>query len=97
MGFTEVKYWAKRVYDWFDLWGFIILIHVINWVAVESNNLGVRDYSLMQGIKESSTLRVGPKYGKPVPRIVCRFDSQSNEIKNYLEYRKTIKSIMNFY
>jgi hypothetical protein len=44
-------------------------IHIMNWVAVESQILKLKDYALMQGIKESSTLRIGPKNRKPSPAL----------------------------
>jgi hypothetical protein len=47
---------------------------------------------LMQCIKEGSTLRVSPKRDKPSPRIVFRHGKQDKEIKNFLAYRKLIKS-----
>ncbi len=39
-------------------------IHIMNWVAIESQSIKMKDYALMQGIKESSTLRIGPKRDK---------------------------------
>jgi antitoxin component YwqK of YwqJK toxin-antitoxin module len=46
----------------------------------------------MQCIKESSTLRLGTKEGKPCPRIVYRFGKQDGEIKSYLEFGRIIRS-----
>jgi hypothetical protein len=109
----KVKYWARRVCDWFKLGGFIILrssenhyhvlfdasvdwagnCHVMGWVAVESRIQKLMDYVLMQLIKESSTVRVGAKGKSGSPKIVYRWGSQSNEIKNFLEYRKKFKKI----
>lgn len=36
----------------------------MDWVAIESQLLKLKDYALMQEIKESSTLRVGLKCKK---------------------------------
>jgi hypothetical protein len=47
----------------------------------------------MQGIKESSTLRVGLKFRKPSPRIVFRYGKQDRQIREFLEMRKTINLI----
>ncbi len=47
----------------------------------------------MQVIKESSTLRVGPKFGKPSPKIVGHYGKQDRKIKEFLEMRKTINHI----
>jgi hypothetical protein len=44
----------------------------MNWVALESHHEKLKDYAIMQGIKESSTLMVSPKGDKPSPRIVFR-------------------------
>jgi len=66
-------------------------IRVMCWVAMLSQIGKLKDYVLMQGIKESSTLRVGPKGDKPSPRIVNRFGEQDGEIQNFLKKRKEIK------
>jgi hypothetical protein len=62
-------------------------------LAVESGYSKSVDYALMQLIKESSTARVGAKGKSGSLKIVYRWGSQSNEIKNFLEYRKRIKKI----
>jgi hypothetical protein len=54
----------------------------------------MKDYVLMQGIKESSTLRVGTKGEKPMPKIVYRFGKQDQKIRKYLEKREEIKKII---
>jgi len=69
-------------------------IHIMNWVAIQSKLLKLKDYALMQGIKESSTLRIGPKGDKPIPKIIYRFSSQDHEIQKFLEYRKQIKELI---
>jgi hypothetical protein len=68
-------------------------MHIMCWIAVESQLGKLRDYVLMQGIKESSTLRVGPKFKKPSPRIVYRYGKQDKQIREFLEMRKTIDHI----
>lgn len=107
----DVNYWAKRVYHWFKLDGFLILksnessyhvvfdlpvswelnVHIMNWVAVECQLKKLSDYVLMQGIKESSTLRVGNKGGKKPPKIKFRFGKQCKQVKKFLEKRKEIQ------
>ena len=69
-------------------------VHVMNWVALQSHNEKLKDYALMQGIKESSTLKVSPKGAKPSPRIVCRYGKQDRGIQNFLSVRKMIKRIV---
>lgn len=65
---------------------------VLCWIALESGNLGLQKYALMQGIKQSSTLRVSGKGNKDPPKIVCRYGSQINQIKMFLENRDFILS-----
>ena len=47
----------------------------------------------MQGIKESSTLRVGKKGNKSSPKIIFRFGNQSNKINEFLEKRREVLKI----
>jgi hypothetical protein len=68
-------------------------VHILAWVALESQNSKLQQYQLMQCIKESSTLRVSKKKEKPSPRIVFRHGKQNHEIKRYLEWRRHIKRI----
>jgi len=65
-------------------------VHIMSWVAIESQIEKLKDYALMQGIKESSTLRIGPKGDKPFPRMVYRYGKQDGEIQNFLKKRKEI-------
>jgi len=66
-------------------------VHIMNWVAMESQISKLKNYALMQGIKESSTLRVGPKGEKSSPRIVYCVGKKKGEIHNYLKKREEIK------
>jgi hypothetical protein len=47
----------------------------------------------MQGIKESSTLRVGPKGGKPSPKVANRWGKQDGQVELYFENRREINKI----
>jgi hypothetical protein len=69
-------------------------VHIMDWVAIESQIPKLKDYVLMQGIKEGSTLRVSPKGDKPSPRIVDRYGRQDGEIHLFLLKRQEIKNIM---
>jgi len=74
-------------------------VHIMDWVALMVEGRGLKNlpltkYGLMQGIKESSCLRLGSKVSKPSPRIVLRFGSQNGEIKKYLTFRRTVKQII---
>ncbi len=66
-------------------------LHVIAWIAQRVKNRSLNAYVIMQCIKESSTLRIGPKGDKPSPRIVFRYGKQDKQIKNFLEYRRLIQ------
>lgn len=72
-------------------------VHIMNWASLQVEgkklgNLPLTNYANMQGIKESSCLRCGRKGEKPFPRIVLRFVKQDREIKNFLKYRRIVKS-----
>jgi hypothetical protein len=66
---------------------------VIAWVAIVSKNVSMLRYLAMQCIKGVSTVRISEKNDKPPPRIVYRFGSQGNAIKDFLSYRQLIKWI----
>jgi hypothetical protein len=65
-------------------------LHIIAWVAQQSKHKKLTGWLLFQCIKESSTLRVGRKGRKGVPKIVFRYGTQNNEIKTFLQYRKSL-------
>ena len=68
-------------------------LHIVCWVAMMSQIKSLIMYALMQGIKESSTLRIGPKGHKPRPRIIYRWGKQDGQIKKYLRERRKINKI----
>lgn len=68
-------------------------MHVVAWVCLESHNVGLQRWQLMQCIKHGSTLRVSRKGSKPSPRVVSRYGKQDSQIKGFLEYRKLVKRI----
>ena len=63
-------------------------VHIMDWAALESGNENLKKWAIMQGIKESSTLRVSVKGKKPAPKIVFRFGSQDRQVKKFLETRR---------
>ena len=69
-------------------------VMIMAWVAMESQNLNLKDYALMQCIKMPSALRVSSKKEKSPPRIVFRYGKQDKEIRNYLQHRRLIKNII---
>ena len=71
-------------------------VHIMDWVGRLSKIESVRNYALMQGIKESSTLRVGPKGDKSTPRVAYRWGKQNGQVKAYLRERREINKITKF-
>jgi hypothetical protein len=63
-------------------------LRILNWLALESGNEGLRKYATMQAIKRTSTLRIGSKGKKSPPRIVYRYGSQDHQIAIYLDVRR---------
>ena len=53
--------------------------------------------AIMQCIKKCSTVRVSSKKEKPSPRIVYRFGSQNQNIREFLRKRKLIVRISTKY
>jgi hypothetical protein len=71
-------------------------VHIMDWVGRLSKIESLMNYALMQGIKESSTLRIGPKGGKPSPRVVYRWGNQNGQVKAYLRERRAINKIAKY-
>lgn len=70
---------------------------VVAGIALLSHNEGLKKYHLMQCIKKCSTVRVSSKKEKPSPRIVYRFGSQNQNIREFLRKRKLIARISTKY
>jgi len=69
-------------------------VHIMNWIALESNNENLQRYVRMQCIKETSTVRISKKDRKPIPKIVCCYGLQDKQIKKFLETRKLILNFL---
>jgi hypothetical protein len=69
-------------------------MRIVAWLSLLSGNEKLKTYLLMQCIKESSTLRISNKGKKQSPRIVFWFGKQDKQIKEFLSYRKEIKTII---
>ena len=94
-GKVSYRYFEKNYLVAFDRpVSWIKNVHIINWIALESGSVDLKQWVLMQCIKESSTLRFSPKIDKPIPKIVYRYGSQNNQIKELLETRKIILNIV---
>ena len=65
-------------------------MRILAWVALLSGHEKLQAYHRMQCIKESSTLRISPKKGKPAPVVIHREGKQDREIEDFLEYRELI-------
>ena len=59
-------------------------------MADKSQNKSLIRYALMQGIKESSTLKMRLKGGKLYPKVVYRWGKQDGQVKAYLKERRKI-------
>jgi hypothetical protein len=66
----------------------------MNWVALESGNLNLQSYVRMQCIKETSTVRISRKGRKPVPKVIFSYGVQDKQIKNFLDTRKLVLSLL---
>jgi len=64
-------------------------LHVINWIGLESGFQKVKDYAMMQAIKETSTIRQYPK-----TRVVFRYGSQDGIVKVFLDHRRFIRETL---
>lgn len=80
VAFDRPVRWAKNV-------------HIRHWVHLACHSEDLDKWNEMQDIKESSTLRFSPKIDKPSPKIVYRYGSQNNQIKELLETRRIILNI----
>jgi hypothetical protein len=67
---------------------------VMAWIAIDSHNLNVKNFALMQIIKGNSSLRIGPKGDKPSPRAVDHDGKQDGQIRKFLLNRRFIKETM---
>ena len=70
-------------------------VGIVAWVCLISKHRRLTEWLVMQCIKHASTLRVSAKKRKPSPRIVYRYGKQDKQIRNFLRYRRQIKSISN--
>ena len=68
-------------------------MRIVAWISLLSNNPRLQKWHLMQCIKEGSTLRVSSKGDKPSPKIVFRYGKEDKQIKEFIGFRKLVKSI----
>lgn len=68
---------------------------IMAWVSMESHNVKLKDYVLMQILKGSSTLRISNKGNKPFPRPIFQFGNQDKMIAEFLDNRQFIINFLN--
>ena len=69
-------------------------ISVVAWVSLYSQNRMLKNWLIMQCIKEESTLRISSKGDKLKPRIVLRHGEKNNQIRIFSHYRKLIRKML---
>ena len=94
-GFIILKSSPKHYHVVFDRpkrWSEVL--RIISWMGIMANNMNVWKWVCMQAIKKACTLRVSEKLTKngvkPKPRIVYRYGSQNDMIKEYLACRRRV-------
>jgi len=70
-------------------------VRIMNWIALESGNIGLQNYVRMQCIKGSSTLRLSNKGKKPFPKPIFHHGSQDKMIAEFLDNRQFILDFLN--
>jgi hypothetical protein len=68
-------------------------LQIVAWVSLIAQHEGLLKWLRMQCIKQSSTLRVSKKHGKPMPSIVYCVGEQHQQLASFLEYRALIQTI----
>lgn len=68
-------------------------VSIMNWMALESGNVGLQNYVRMQCIKGSSTLRLSHKGKKPSPKVVFQFGNQDKRIAEFLDTKLFVENL----
>ncbi len=69
------------------------VISIVAHACLETKNVALVRWFVLQCIKKEFTLRISPKGNKPRPRVIYRYGKQNGEIKKYLQYRRLVRSI----
>ena len=64
-------------------------VRIMNWVALESKNIGLQNYARMQCIKRTSTVRISGKVNKPIPKIVFRYGKLTGRSRSFLKQKSS--------
>jgi hypothetical protein len=68
-------------------------VAIVAWVCLVTKHRRLTEWLVMQLIKQASTLRISPKKEKPVPKIVYRYGTQNGQAKDFLRYRKLVRTM----
>jgi hypothetical protein len=69
-------------------------VAIVAWVCLMAKHRKLTEWLIMQCIKQASTLRLSPKKEKQSPRMVYRRGKQSQQIRNFLHYRKLVQTML---
>jgi hypothetical protein len=70
---------------------------IMAWVSMESHNVKLKDYVLMQILKGSSTLRLSNKGKKPFPKPVFQFGNRDKQIAEFLDTKRFVEDFLKDY
>jgi len=94
-GFIVLKSSNNRYHVVFDRtvsWS--MNVKIMGWACLLTKHKGLTGWFILQCIKQGSTLRVSPKREKPAPRVVYRYGMQGEQVRDFLNYRKLLRSIL---
>jgi hypothetical protein len=69
-------------------------VAIVAWVCLMTKHRKLTEWLIMQCIKRASTLRLSPKKEKKSPRIIFRHGKQSQQIRDFLHYRRLVQTMM---
>jgi hypothetical protein len=93
-GFIVLKSSNNRYHVVFDrkvTWS--MNVKIMGWACLFTKHKSLTGWFILQCIKQGSTLRVSPKKEKPAPRIVYRQGRRDEQVRDFLNYRKLLRSI----
>jgi len=69
-------------------------VAIVAWVCLMTKHRRLTEWLIMQCIKQASTLRISAKKEKQSPMVIYHHGKQSQQIRDFLHYRKLIQTIM---
>ena len=94
-GFIVLKSSKNRYHVVFDrkvTWS--MNVKIMGWACLLTKHKGLTGWFILQCIKQGSTLRVSPKKEKPAPRMVYRQGQQDEQVRDFLNCRKLLRTIL---